>query len=115
MVSVVKQQDETVLLSAVLTNPFDQFRLVPFVNDHEIGFTQREVEIEMVQFVTNAVELRIGLFKLDDRRPTVLRNQALQAPGIAWLINVHLMTTGQQLRRDAAEKVCVSMVPIGDQ
>src|ERR1051325_8992751 len=101
MMRVVTQQNEVAFALPVRTDASDQFRLVPLVYDDEISSGQNLRQVEMVQVVANALELRVCLLKLNHRRPPILREQVLHAPRVARFVNVHLVTTRQQLRRNA--------------
>jgi hypothetical protein len=114
MMSIVKEQGVLVPMPMRADAPH-QIVFVPFVDEHQIGAVQRVVQVERRQVVRSTPQLRIDLMKRALRRRAVFGLQMPQTPAVARLENAHIISARQQFADDAAQKVRVAVIPIGDE
>jgi hypothetical protein len=108
----VEKRAVAAVVCAVSTDTSDELMLIPLVYDHELRAGQRAIQIEFAQRVLVRTELRVALVKRSNRRLAVLLHKVLPAPRIGWFVNDYVVAPRDQLSRDAAEKMRVSVVPI---
>ena len=112
---VVEQQHVISATGPVSADAFDQRMSIPLVNEHERGAVQGFVEIERIRIDALRGQRRIRAVELLDRARTGIRQQVRQAPGVDRLIHPYLVAARQQLRGDAPQKMCVAVIPVGNE
>src|SRR5215217_4262548 len=93
MVRVVKEQGEVSLDTAKLADALDQRGVIPLMHDYELRAVECLFEIELLQIEAIGKELRVRVVKLKQWFRAVFRNQVLNTPGVARLVDTQLMSS----------------------
>ncbi|MBX9460955.1 MAG: hypothetical protein KL785_07555 [Brevundimonas sp.] len=109
MVGVVEQQGEAAAALAGAPDGGDERRLVPLVNDDQIGAVQRLLQLRLVE--TPAGQVRIGPPVRLQPGLAVVGDQVGAAPGVARLVHGHVVTPRDQVAQHAAQEMGVAVVP----
>jgi hypothetical protein len=115
MMRIVEEQPVMSVRTSVLADAGDERVIVPLVDKNEIGQAEHCIEIQCRRVVAVAAKHRIRTPESRERCFTVFGNEILHAPGIARLVHVYRMPAREQLSADAAQKMCVAVVPVGDE
>ena len=114
VMGVVEQEREAGAAAALASESRDQRRLVPFVDDDEVGIGQGQVELQRV-LVGARAKLRIGFAVRRETGLAVIVQEVLEAPRMARLVRLDLVPLGDQLAQHAAQEMGVAVVPAGAQ
>jgi hypothetical protein len=99
MVRIVEQQAEIGAL-ATLSNTLDQARIIPFMYDNNIRTIHCCIDVEIIDTVKPAVQLRIGSMKPFQRPVSFLLAKPSQAPTIRGLIDFNAVSEIEELGHD---------------
>ncbi len=97
------------------SDPLDQRRIVPFVDDHRVRILEHSVQIKRVQRVQGTGELWIETPKCLAGGRALFCDQFSQTPAIRGLVNIHCVSSREQLRCDASQEMRVAVVPVRSQ
>src|SRR4051812_8728601 len=96
-------------------DPLHQFWIVPLVNDHQIGPGEYAIQVKRLKIVLSAGKSWIVALKFLQSICAIILEKISIAPTLGRLEHYHIVTTRLQLRYDAAQEVCVAMIPIRHQ
>ena len=99
----------------MLPNEPHQGRVIPFVNEYDVGVVEHLFEIDRRQFVEPTAETRIGGVEGGDGRAALILTQVACAPSVVWLIDGYTMTKIEQFVGNTTKEVRVSVIPVGNE
>ena len=114
MVRVVEQQGEAAAGTARLTEPCDQGRIVPLVNDDEVGVLAELLGIRLGAD-DRRMQLRVQRPEGGQSGVPVVGQQVLQAPGRRGFVDRDRVSTRGQLTQHPPQEMRIAMVPAGEQ
>ena len=115
MMGVVKKKAIAAALCPMTANAPNEFRIIPFMHENEIGAIESLVEIERREFVKLTFEPRISSRESVQRSLAMFGAQVAQTPALLWLVDFDFMAALDQLGRDTAKKMGVTVIPIGEE
>jgi hypothetical protein len=92
-----------------------QSGVVPFMNENQIRFGKCGVQIERRGVVPYTGQRRVDMTEACERVLSLIREQVGKAPGVGGFPDADMVTSCHKFRDDATKKMCVAMVPAGQQ
>src|SRR5690242_7060879 len=115
MMGVMKQEDIVTVALMMRPNTADEFRLVPFVHEHQLNAIQQTLESQPCQRVGRATQVRVCLTESAQRCRPMLGHEIDQAPAGPGLKHADLVSTGLQFIGNTPEEMRIAVIPIRTQ
>ena len=115
VVRIVEEQQVATAGSTVPSDLLDERMGVPLVDEDHVGAIERFIQIELAGIDAPGVEHGIRGVEVGDRRRPGVAQEIDHAPGVVRLVDADVVPAGDEIRRDAAQEVCVAVVPVRDQ
>src|SRR3954447_2513981 len=104
MVRVVEEEDEAARALAAEADLSHERRLVPLVDEHQIGTVRRRLDVERRRVVEDRPQLRERTTKFAGGAEAVLLEEVAPAPAVVWLEDADLVPARDEVARDAAQE-----------
>ena len=107
---VVEQQAEAATALARRSQPRDQSRIVPLVNDHQIGIGSQFGRIGILA-IDRGRETRIAFAPRSETFVAVIAKQILQAPRALRFKGFHRVPAHRQLVEQSTQEMRIAVIP----
>ena len=93
----------------------DDPRVGPLVHDRELTAVEGRFEIQGLDVVTRWRQGGVGASRAFERFLAVIRDEVLDAPGVARLEDAHLVTASHEFGDDSPKEMRIPVIPVAEE